>query len=161
MLNINLIDDLVAFLNETLKEMQLPTKDENIVKAPTVYDGYLPPKKNPSRRGEDTEQDDFPYVIVRYLGEEDQQYKENVATLRLVVGTFSKDEQHGWRDNLNVMNRIKISLGKKQVIGAASITGTISMALFEEHPKPMWHGVMEVQFNLPQVEWERSVLDDY
>ncbi|MCE4044560.1 hypothetical protein LXM56_10520 [Lysinibacillus fusiformis] len=161
MLNTTLIDDLVDFLNEALKEMRLPTKDENIEKAPTVYDGYLPPKKNPSRRGEDTEQEDYPYVIVRYLGEEDEQYKENVVTLRLLIGTFSKNEQHGWRDTLNVMNRIKISLGKKQVIGAASLTGKIGMALFEEHPKPMWHGVMEVQFNLPQVVWEGSVLDDY
>lgn len=159
-LNITLIDNLVEFLNETLKEMRLPTKDETIEKAPTAYDGYLPSKKNASRRGEETEHDDYPFVIVRYLGEEDEQYKENVTTLRLVVGTYSKDEQHGWRDTLNVMNKIKISLGKKRVIGAASITGTISMALFEEQMKPMWHGVMEVQFNLPQVAWEWSVLDD-
>ncbi|MCG7435564.1 hypothetical protein [Lysinibacillus fusiformis] len=163
MLNTALIDDLVCFFNETLKEMRLPTKDEDVERAPTAYDGYLPPKKNQSKRRDDsdTEQEDFPYVIVRYLGEEDTQYKENVVALRVLIGTYSKDEQHGWRDTLNVMNRIKIALGKKQTIGAASLTGTISMALFEDHPRPMWHGVMEVQFNLPQVVWEGSILDGY
>lgn len=160
MLNIELLDNLVAFLNEELKEMRLSTKDENVEKAPMVYDGYLPPKATSSRRGDDTEQEYYPFVLVRYLGEADKIYDENVAELKLVIGTYSKDEQHGWRDTLNVMNKIKISLGKKRVIGAASITGTISMALFEEQMKPMWHGVMEVQFNLPQVSWEWSVLDD-
>ncbi|MGE8036821.1 hypothetical protein [Lysinibacillus sp. NPDC093692] len=161
MLNIDLIDKLVVFLNEELKEMRLSTKDENIEKAPTVYDGYLPPKEKSSRRGEDTEQEDYPFVIVRYLDEDEEQYKENVATLRLVIGTYSKDEQHGWRDTLNVINRIKIALGKKQIFGAAVLTGKMSTTLFEEQMKPMWHGVMDVQFNLPQVAWDRSVLDDY
>jgi len=161
MLNLDLIDKLVVFLNEEMKEMRLPTKDENIEKAPTVYDGYLPPKKNSSRRGEDTEPEDYPYVIVRYLGEDDDRVKENVVPLRLIIGTYSKDEQHGWRDTVNVMNRIKMSICKKQVFGAASLTGTISIGLFEEQAKPMWHGVMEVPFNLPQAEWERSVLDAY
>lgn len=50
MLNIDLIDNLVAFLNEELKEMRLSTKDENVEKAPMVYDGYLPPKATSSRR---------------------------------------------------------------------------------------------------------------
>lgn len=161
MLNIDLIDKLVVFLNEELKEMRLPTKDENIKKAPMAYDGYLPPKTPSSRRGDDTEQEDYPFVIVRYLGEDDKIYDENVAELKLVIGTYSKDEQRGWRDTLNVMNRIKLALGKKQVIEAASLTGTISIRLFEEQTKPMWHGVMEVQFNLPQVEWDGSVLGDY
>lgn len=161
MLNIDLIDKLVAFLNEELKEMRLSTKDENIEKAPTVYDGYLPPKATSSRRGDDTEQEDYPFVIVRYLDEDDELYKENVATFRLVVGTYSKDEQRGWRDTLNVMNRIKITLMKKRVIGAAALTGKIITSLFEEQSKPMWHGAMLVQFNLPQVAWERSEIDDY
>ncbi|MEF7494349.1 hypothetical protein V4V34_07150, partial [Lysinibacillus sphaericus] len=127
MLNIELLDNLVAFLNEELKEMRLSTKDENVEKAPMVYDGYLPPKATSSRRGDDTEQEDYPFVLVRFLGEADKIYDENVAELKLVIGTYSKDEQHGWRDTLNVMNKIKISLLKKRVIGAASITGTISI----------------------------------
>lgn len=161
MLNIDLIDNLVVFLNETLNEMRLPTKDENIKKAPTAYDGYLPSKTPSSRRGDDTEQEDYPCVIVRYLGEDDEIYNENVATLKLVIGTYSKDEQHGWRDTLNVMNRIKIALRKEQTIGAATLTGKIITGLFEEQAKPIWYGVMEIQFNLPQVEWDGSVLGDY
>lgn len=161
MLNLNLVDDLVSFLTEALKEMQLPTKDESVLKAPTVYDGYLPPKKN-VRRGESTEDEDYPFVIVRYLGEEDDLDKEDTIHLRIIVGTYSTDEQYGWRDTLNVMNRIKIAVKKQQTIGSASLTGKIEIALFEEHLKPMWHGVMEMQFTMPQIEWEgSSVLDEY
>lgn len=161
MLNLNLVDDLVSFLTKALNEMQLPTKDERVLKAPTVYDGYLPPKKN-ARRGESTEDEDYPFVIIRYLGEEDDLNKYNTIHLRFVVGTYSTDEQHGWRDTLNLMNRIKIAVKKEQTIGAASLTGKIEMALFEEHLKPMWHGVMELSFYMPQVEWEgSSILDEY
>lgn len=154
---LNVVDDLVAFLKDELKDMLLQTKAGDL-KSPAVFDGYLPPKQ--SKRGEDTEQEDYPFVIVRYLGDEDEIFNRNVVTFRLLIGTYSQDEQHGWRDTLSVMIRIKSRLKKRQTIGSANLTGTISSALFEEQRKPIWHGVMEVEFEIPQIQRDWSGFED-
>lgn len=157
--SLDITDALVEFLSEALSEMRLQTKDENVWKAPMIFDGYLPPKQNTrARRGEEVdEQEDYPFVIVRYLGEEDELFNRNTMQFRFLIGTYSKDEQHGWRDTLNVMNRIKIALKEAHMIGNASLTGKITSTLFEEQMRPMWHGVLEVEFETPQVQINRSV----
>lgn len=160
MSSLDIVDVLVEFLQDALKEVRLQTKDETILKAPTVYDGYLPPKQNRKRGEDDPEQEDYPFVIVRYLGEEDELFKQNTMDFRILVGTYNKDEQHGWRETLSVMNKIKFALKEANSVGAAALTGKIESALFEEQMKPTWHGVMEVSFETPQVLWNRSVLDD-
>lgn len=153
-------DELVAFFTEELSEMRLQTKDENVLKAPTIYDGYLPPKKNAKRGEEDTEQDDYPFVIVRFLYEKDDLKDKNVMKFRLLIGTYSKDERQGWRDTLHVMNRMKFALKEDGFVGPGELTGEIEAALFEEQMKPMWRGVMEVDFATPVVQWNRSEAGD-
>ncbi len=158
--SLNMTDELVAFLTDSLADMRLPTKDEKIFKAPTIYDGYPPPKKNARRGEDDTEQDDYPFVIVRFLFEKDNLKNENVMKFRFVIGTYSKDEQHGWRETLDVMNHIKFALKEVGSVGPGILTGEIESALFEEQTKPLWHGVMEVDFATPPVQLDRSVLGD-
>lgn len=158
--SLNMTDELVAFFTKELAEMRLQTKDDNVFKAPTVYDGYLPPKKNARRGEEDTEQDDYPYVIVRFLLEEDDLKDENIMKFRFIIGTYSKDERQGWRENLHVMNRMKFALKEVGFVGPGELTGKIESALFEEQMKPMWHGVMEVSFATPIVQLDRSELGD-
>ncbi|EON70402.1 hypothetical protein [Lysinibacillus sphaericus] len=158
--SLNITDEIVSFLTDALAETQLQTKDENVCKSPAVYDGYLPPKKNTRRGEEDKEQDYYPFVIVRFLFEQDALYKQNTMKFKFLIGTYSKDERQGWRDTLLVMNRIKFALKEAQTIGPADLTGEIESALFEEQMKPMWHGVMEVDFLTPQVQWNGSVAGD-
>lgn len=157
--SLDILDHIVEFIRKDLSEMRYQTKDENVLKPPTVFDGYLPPKKN--RRGEtETEQEDYPFVIVRYLGETDEVHKENHMRFRLLVGTYNRDEQHGWKDTLTIMNRIKFALKEQQVIGSANLTGKVESALFEDQARPTWHGIMEVEFETPQIQWNRSVWKD-
>lgn len=157
---LEIIDDVVVFIENVLSEMRFQTKDEEITKAPAVFPGYLPPKKN-ARRGEvETEQEDYPFVIVRYLGEVDDVHFKNNMRFRLLIGTYNRDEQFGWRDTLSIMQRIKFSLKETQVIGSANLTGKIESAIFEEQMRPTWHGVMDVEFETPQIQWNRSVLED-
>lgn len=158
--SLNILDSLVSFIEEALSDMSFQTKDENVWKAPSVFDGYLPPKKNKRRGEEETEQEDYPFVIVRYLGESDEVYAKNIMRFRLLIGTHNLDEQHGWKDTLAIMNRIKFELKETQVVGAANLTGTIESALFEEQRRPSWHGIMEVAFDTPQIQWNRSAWRD-
>lgn len=159
--SLDVLDAIVLFLQEKLSDLLLKTKEEDVLKPPTIYDGYLPAKKNISRRGEDDpEHEDYPFVIVRYISEKDEVHVKKTINFKLLIGVYNKDEQHGWRDALALMNRIELLLKETQIIGAASLTGDVEKGLFEEQMKPMWHGVMEVTFELPQVQTKWSVLED-
>ncbi|BAQ11449.1 hypothetical protein OXB_2979 [Bacillus sp. OxB-1] len=159
MYSLDILKTLVAFIENALSEMRYQTKDGNVMMAPSVHEGYLPPKEN--RRGEkDTQQEDYPFVIVRYLGESDEIHKKNTMRFRLLVGTYNRDEQYGWKDTLSIMNRIKFALKEAQVIGSANLTGNIESALFEEQMRPTWHGIMDVEFETPQIQWNRSAWPD-
>lgn len=158
--SLNMTDELVAFFTEELSRMRLQTKDESVVKAPTVYDGYIPQKRNVKRGEVDTEEDDYPFVIVRFLYEKDDLKGNNVMKFRVLVGTYSKDERQGWRDNLHVMNHMKFALKEAGFVGPGELTGEIELALFEEQMKPIWRGIMEVDFKTPAVQWNRSEAGD-
>lgn len=145
---IELVDMLVDFLKEVVKEYDLATKTEGVSKAPEIHSGYLPPKI----KGDDTS--DFPYIIVRYLSEEDS--SENTVSIRLLIGTYSEDEQNGWRDTLNIVTRAKIAFKKKRVFGPFSLTDKITAELFEEQPFPFWFAVMDLNFNAPQIQTDWS-----
>lgn len=154
----DLVDSLVIFLKEVLKDLELPTKVDEVYKAPNIYGGYPPPK--PNQRNDDADSEGYPFVIVRYLGQTDVLYDKKTMSVRLIIGTYSKDEQNGWRDNLNVWNRIEVALKEKQFIGPFSLTGKIEVDLFEEHMRPTWHSTAILEFDAPQIQSDRSVFND-
>lgn len=145
---LELVDELIKFLRKTVKDYNLETKLDGIRKAPDVYSGYLPSK---------TRDDDvtiFPYIIVRFLSEEDSD--EDTVNIRLIIGTYSEDDQDGWRDVVNIATRIKIALKKVQVIGSYSLGDKIKIELFEEQPFPQWFATMDLSFTIPQVQLDWS-----
>ena len=145
---IELVDALVEFLKEVVKEYDLSTKVDGISKAPDVHAGYLPPKSK------DDSATEFPYIIVRYLSEDD--VDADTVNVGLIIGTHSEDEQNGWRDPLNIATRIKIALKKVRYIDSYSLSGPIKIELFEEQPFPYWFAIMDLNFNIPQVQFEWS-----
>lgn len=149
---LDVLDSLVKFLSDSLQDYLLQTESGNEV-PPAVHDGYLPPKLNQrSRKDEDSPvQEDCPFVIVRYLDDDDEMYNSNRVAYRIVVGTYSEDEQHGWRETLALMIRIKSILREQQIIGSANLVGSLKTHLFEEQRKPHWHGYMVAEFEIPQV----------
>ena len=150
---LDVLDNLVQFLHDNLQDFLLQTENGNEV-PPKVYDGYLPPKQNNrAGRNEDTPlQEDYPFIIVRYLDDDDEMYVSNRVAYRIIVGTYSDDEQHGWRENMGLMIRIKSLLRQQQIIGAANLVGKIETRLFEEQRKPSWHGYMVVEYEIPQIQ---------
>lgn len=150
---IALVDSLVEFIKEVVKQYNLATKIEGVNKTPDVYPGYLPPKDDDD---EELVPNDYPFVIVRYVSEDDEISDKNTIRVRLIIGTRSDDEQNGWRDTVNIATRIKIELKKKMIIDSFSLTGKVQTELFEEQLRPYWHAVMELEFESPQVQYEWS-----
>jgi len=157
---IDLVDTLENFLQEKLKDMELQTKVSENLKAPTVYSGYLPPKQSRREREGETDSEDYPFVIVRYLGHKDKIHDKKTMAVRIIIGTYNRDEQNGWRENLNVWNRIELALKEVQIIGSFNLTGQIDFELFEEQMRPSWHSAAVLEFEAPQAQWDRSVLED-
>lgn len=97
------IRELVA---DAVKDFALPTKPEardaeGELRAPTVINGYLPPK----RSGADN---DFPFVVVRAdEGTTDDEGTE--VQVSIIVGAYT-EEYDGHEYCLNVMNRIRTVL---------------------------------------------------
>lgn len=152
-----MVKAIASFLQEQLCEMRFCTKDGK-EKAPLVYEGYLPPKKN--RRGDSSEYEEYPFIIVRFLDAEDEINKQSIANFRILLGIYNSDEQNGWKDVAGLIDRIKFELKRKGFIGAGELTGKIESAIFEEQMKPSWHGIMDISFKMPQVQQEVGVIED-
>lgn len=97
------IRDLVA---DAVKDFALPVKAvgqnaEGELRAPTVINGYLPPKRAKAP-------DDFPFVVVRA----DEGTTDNEGTevqVSIIVGSYTQ-EYDGHEYCLNVMTRIRTAL---------------------------------------------------
>lgn len=153
---IELVDALVGFIKEVVKEFNLSTKVDGMYKAPSVHAGYLPPREDDE--DESLEPSDYPFVIVRFVADTDDIESNESTNIRLIIGTHSEDEQNGWRDTMNIATRIKIELKKKQILGPFALNGKILTELFEEQLRPFWHVIMDLSFNVPQVQTEWSGL---
>lgn len=154
---INLVDALKDFLQEKLQDMELPTKSPEILKAPTIFTGYLPPKSN---KREESDPEDYPFVIVRFLGHGDKIHDKKTMAIRIIIGTYSKDEQNGWRENVNVWDRIELALKEEQAIGPFNLAGVIDFDLFEEQLRPSWHSTAVLEFEVPQIQRNWSGFED-
>ncbi|ABO49744.1 hypothetical protein Dred_1210 [Desulforamulus reducens MI-1] len=141
-----LIDKLIEFIKPVMAEFELQSNVPGVLKAPQVIPGYLGEKK-PIK-----EQDppDFPYVIIRYLEDEDVNTGAT-AKVRIYAGTYSEDTQDGWRDAVNVITKIKTALKRRSYFGPFKVEYPIKTELPEEQPYPEWVAVLNLTVTIPQV----------
>ncbi|MGF9822625.1 hypothetical protein ABE430_08900 [Brevibacillus agri] len=149
-----MLDRLVEHLQAITENFELQSNVTGITKAPQVIAGYLPEKKPVQKQNVP----DFPYVIVRYLQEEDDN-DGVIASVKIIVGTYSQDAQDGWRDPLNILTRIKQDLLARPVFGESfRVEKPIKTELPEEQPFPEWWGAITLQVIMPQMEEEGGFL---
>jgi hypothetical protein len=151
-----LIDKLIEFITPVVSEFELQTNVAGVKKAPQVIAGYLKEKK--PKQNQDPP--DFPYVIVRYLEDIDTEESDG-ATIKVYVGTYSEDEQDGWRDCMNVATRIKEALLEQRFIGGPfKIEYPVKTELPEEQPYPEWVAILTLKVAIPHVQEEGGYLKD-
>lgn len=125
---------------------RLQSNVKDIKKEPQVIGGFLKEKLPQEKQ----EVPDFPFVIVRFQEEDDND--DNVVTIRIMAGTYSEDHQNGWRDPMNILIHIKQALKKHQTFGAFSLEKGIKTEQPEEHPYPHWLAWMTLKFSAPQIQ---------
>jgi hypothetical protein len=146
-----LVDELIEFIKPVVANFELQTNVKDAPKkAPQVVGGFL----NEKKPGDKQDPPDFPWVIVRYLDDDDT-VDDNTAKVRIIAGTYSQDAQDGWRDALNVITRIKQALLKEKFFGRAFIVEKpIKTEQPEEQPYPEWVAMMTVTVTMPQIQYE-------
>jgi hypothetical protein len=150
-----LVDELVKFIESVVDEFELQSNVSGVKKSPQVVPGWLKEKK-PNQQQDPP---DFPYVIVRYI-EDNDTGNGNLATVRIIAGTYSEDVQDGWRDCMNVLTRIKVALLKQPIVGKVfRVEHLIKTELPEEQPFPEWVAFMTLNVTMPSVQEEGGYFD--
>lgn len=151
-----LVDTLVDFIKPVVADFVLDSNVAGVQKEPQVISGYLNEKK--PRQKQDPP--DFPYVIVRFLDDDDKQ-DENIAQVKIIAGTYSEDAQNGWRDPVNVITRIKTALLKQKFFpGPFKIEYPVKTELPEEQPFPEWIALLHLTVTIAHVQEEGGYLDN-
>lgn len=125
----------------------LDTEDANTKQAPTVFDGWLPPrpKDGPPQ---------FPCLLVRpRTGTDTEQSADENATagVDIIVGVWS-DTDDGWLDALLLIDAIRADLGAQPAINGTAFeqTGPLTWEIPEEQPRPQWFGKVKTNWTIPR-----------
>lgn len=147
MLERNLALSLGVFIEDALKDTRFPTKTKDVIRAPKVFDGYLPPKKT-------LPDDDFPFVVVRAdAGTSDR--GQTTVTVSLIIGCYTT-ETDGYAHCLEIMEKIRLALCKMEnqtLDRRYQLEFPITWSNVPEQPYPQWQLEMTTKwtFNTPQL----------
>jgi hypothetical protein len=137
-----LVDELCKLASEATKELILEVKNGD-PRAPMIIPGFLDDddEPKPGKPPEDETEKAVPFVIVRFLtGEESRD--EGKAMVKITAVTYSKHGQ-GWRDPLNILERIKQSiLIKRPLARQFDLQFPIKWEMPEDRPWPYSVGWM-------------------
>lgn len=140
-----LVDELAAFLEGVTANFEMTTPSGKI-RSPKVTPGWLP-LKDPKNKDEE----DFPYVLVRYIGHSDKSEGESTAKIHIFAGVYSMDPQ-GWRELVNPLERIRQALLKKRTLAKKFrlVLPMESKIPPHDQPFPEWVGWLETEWTIPQ-----------
>ena len=146
MIETDLALSLGIFVEQALKDLRLPTKTPNHFKAPTIFDGYLPPKRAMA-------DDDFPFVIVRAEDGVSERGK-TIVTIALIIGCYTT-ETDGYAHCLEIMQRIRKALCElpaQTLVKKYQLAFPITWNNVPDQPYPQWQIEMTTKwvFNTPQ-----------
>lgn len=116
----------------------------DITVKPAIHIGFLPQKNR-----ENANESEYPFIIVRPMDCEDAEF--NSTTIKLIFGTKAEDDE-GYQDCLNIMERTRIALLKKRILDQRYRLETpYKWKFFEEQPHPEWIGEAVTRWTLPTV----------
>lgn len=154
----DLLRCLCAFLEDATKDLIMPTAlqkgdTEQGYRAAAIHQMRLP-------NGADTAKL-TPYILVRVIHGDDVQKEgtdlESTAVIRMTFTVYCKDEPEGELMLLNLMERVRIALLKKVVIGdlyTLDLSDGLSCDVYDGIKAPYYAGEMVTTWQLPPIERE-------
>lgn len=158
MTRVDLLEQLKVFTQDATQELRLPVRvqseDEMRKKrAPTVHLMRLPDSKAAAKKA--------PYVLHQIITGADQQSpgqkEESRATVRSIFCVYCDDEEEGGLMLLGLMERFRIALLKKRVIGrrySLDLEAKLETLCYPDDIAPYYAGEMVSVWRLPAIERE-------
>lgn len=152
-----LLERLEEFIREATKDIKLKVRVRNInpeekkERAADVYKMRLPKKEDQTQKA--------PYILLQLLnGKDDKQEKEpeeSTCKVRIVVVTYSEDEEMGAYDVLNVIMRIRSELLKAGIVGKQFVLQKpLEYIIYPDSIAPYYTGEMVTNWSIPTIKRE-------
>lgn len=160
MTKIKLLDDLVEFTKDAIKDIILPlapqerdTGDSPKARAAEVYKMRLPDSAAAKKK--------VPYIIHQIVTSKDTQpegqYPSSSVSVRSIFAVYCKDESEGAMHLLNLMERVRIELEKQVVIGhqfELDLKTGVDTLIYPDDTAPYFIGEMSTAWNIPAIRRE-------
>lgn len=159
MTKVDLLDCLCKVVREDTKDLILPTAlqkgdVEQNYRAADIYKMRLQDSSDPYKK--------VPYILVRVFSGTDQQNEgrrpESTAVIRMTFTTYNnRDEGVGELMLLNLMERVRIGLEKRVIIGdlyELNLKEGITFDIYDGIKAPYFAGEMVTVWNLPAIQRE-------
>ena len=150
MIPTQLQDALVKELSRLFKDFKLKSPNKNEMVELTILPQDLPIIY---KYEDDEENEPFPYMIVKLdSGNIDDGEAHKVKVL-ILIGIFDNNEnKQGYRDVLNIIDRIYIRFGKDRMLDHQyEVEWPFRWQLYEDDTHPYYFGGIEMSFNIPSV----------
>lgn len=164
----DLLEALKAFIQEAIRDLLLPIRaqskeDEELfleepdkgIRVPDVYLMRLPDSKEAKKKA--------PYVLVQLITagdvQDEKQFDDSYATVRIICCVYDKDEQRGALNLLNLACRIRIALLKQCAVGENNAfvldkSEKLEFMAYPEDTAPYYPGEMIGLWHLPPIKRE-------
>lgn len=153
-----LLDSLKTFTEDAISDLILPVRiqkgdTEQAYRPADVYKMRLPDSTSAQKK--------VPYIIHQILTGKDQQTQgqriDANVQVRSVFAVYSDDEQEGGLMLLNLMERYRIAILKKVVIGdqfALDLESGVERIIYPDDTAPYFMGEMVTTWKMPPVQRE-------
>lgn len=146
-----LLDRLAEFVQEKTADIILQVRTEpgadHKERPAEVHKMRLPKKEDSTRR--------IPYILLQLLTGKDDEQEQSTCQIRIVVGTYSEDENVGSYDVLNVILRIRTELEKIGIIGEQfGLQKPLEYIIYPDDYHPYYFGEMMTNWSLPEIKRE-------
>lgn len=155
---VTLLEQLKVFTKDAVKDLIMPTamQEEDVIEKPRAADVYLmrlPDSHSAKKKA--------PYILHQLITGADAQPNgqrvQSTATVRTVFAVYSENEQEGGLMLLNLMERLRIALLRKVVIGnqfQLDLGAKMEILIYPEDTAPYYSGEMISEWIIPAVERE-------
>lgn len=153
-----LLDSLKTFTEDAISDLILPVRiqkgdTEQAYRPADVYKMRLPDSTSAQKK--------VPYIIHQILTGKDQQTQgqriDANVQVRSIFAVYSDDEQEGGLMLLNLMERYRIAILKKVVIGdqfALDLESGVERIIYPDDTAPYFMGEMVTTWKMPPVQRE-------
>lgn len=147
----NLLEELQVIIRNGINENIGFINEKGTFKTPQVRLGYLAMKeRKPGKPPEDEE--DFPYILIRYNQGEDE-IDSGIVKINILLGAYRNDET-GWIDILNMIETIRKTLKKQGVFSNGSLEYPIKYNIPVDQAVPFFQGEINLTFSIGQYSTE-------